>query len=67
MAAVVAQVQRRLPGWVIVRAPYHGGLSAFGACTRQTTVIDASDPDTLVALCRAAELAAASSARTAAP
>ncbi|MEV5707275.1 hypothetical protein [Actinoallomurus sp. NPDC052274] len=59
LAELAEQVQRRLPGWVIVPAPYHGGLSAFGACTQETTVIDATDPDALINQCRAAELAAA--------
>ncbi|GAA4603993.1 hypothetical protein GCM10023195_13470 [Actinoallomurus liliacearum] len=65
MAAIVAQVQRRLPGWVIVRAPYHGGLTAFGACTRASTIIDAGDTNTLISLCRMAQLADVSSAHTA--
>ncbi|GAA4626816.1 hypothetical protein GCM10023196_036610 [Actinoallomurus vinaceus] len=65
LAAVAAAVQRHLPGWVVIPAPYHGGLSAFGACTRETTVIDASDPETLINLCRVAELATASGAHRA--
>ncbi|GAA4617343.1 hypothetical protein GCM10023195_77410 [Actinoallomurus liliacearum] len=62
LAAIAAEVERHLPGWVVVSAPWHRGLTAFAACTREKTVIDAGDADTLIALCRAAQLADVSSA-----
>lgn len=66
-AETVAWLQRRLPGWVVIPAPYHGGYSAFGACTPVSTIIDAADPTTLITQARAAELAAAYGSRPAGP
>ncbi|GAB3977719.1 hypothetical protein GCM10029978_068270 [Actinoallomurus acanthiterrae] len=62
---IAAQLEHDLPGWVVISAPYHRGFTAFGACTPARTIIDATDPDTLITQCRAAELAAVSGARRA--
>jgi hypothetical protein len=60
-----ARLERDLPGWVVMWAPYHRRYTAFGACTSVRTIIDAPDPTTLIARARTAQLAATSDARRA--
>lgn len=60
--AIAAALSR--PGWLVIPAPYHGGLSAFAACTPEPLIIDATDPHTLRNQMNAAELAAREASRS---
>ena len=55
-----AAAQLSCSRWLVIEAPYHGGLSAFAAFTPKRLIIDGSDPDVLAKKMRAAELAACS-------
>jgi hypothetical protein len=61
---MAAYLSGRLPGWVVISAPYHRGFTAFGACTPDKTIIDEPDPAKLLDRMRAAQLAALHGLRT---
>jgi hypothetical protein len=61
-AEIAVELERHLPGWLVLWAPYHRRYTAFGACTVVSTIIDDPDPNNLIARVREAELAAFSPA-----
>jgi hypothetical protein len=64
-AAIAAQMS--CSRWLVIEAPYHGGLSAFAACTPKALIIDESDPEALADRMRTAEIAAERGGRVVAP
>jgi hypothetical protein len=63
-ADIAAELDSRLPGWVVIWSPYHRQFTAFGACTPEATVIDDPAPERLLDRMRSAQLAALSRAKT---
>lgn len=56
--AAAADLQQKLPGWLILWGPWRRCYTAFGVCTATATVIDAPTPEALVRSVQEAQLAA---------
>jgi hypothetical protein len=54
---IAANLQRRLPAWVVMWAPWHREFVAISACTRQPLILSSVIPDELANRMRDAEKA----------
>lgn len=50
MRAAAAELDRRLPGWLIMYSPFRRMLTAIAMCTPTQEIHDAPDPRTLLVL-----------------